>query len=281
LKYLAAFEENKHAELLLCDGTCEFNFTNTTIARNMGIILATGLNAVISFNESWIIDNDAGNNSLFQIPGSEFYVFHPCVFARNTADSIVDLRGGKSIVKMKHAKFRHNQVSFVMGMDTQALCEMEICGIGENLAAMGSIVLEDSVLRARRCTFFREGNTAIRLTRGRAVIDNSGFKDNLGVSVSAVNATVTMNHDHFTGGIRGGHLALSGRYTLNRLRFTAKGRLALSDRLRKDCATCMFGDEAPPGSSTKGIVFLACSVVFVAGAVVMLLRPRHSKRELL
>jgi hypothetical protein len=107
------FEDNRHPKLFLCDGTCEFNFTNTTVARNHGSVLTPGLNSSVTFNESWVIDNFSGDLPLFDIPGSQFLVLDPCVF---WAIAVVELRVGLWRVEMRKAEFWMNRVcDFVLG----------------------------------------------------------------------------------------------------------------------------------------------------------------------
>lgn len=222
------FEENRHPEVMLCDGTCEFNFTNTTVSRNMGSFLTTSLNALISFNESWIYNNHSGDKPLFDIPGSKLFIYHPCVFFDNTGASVIDMRGGKSIVNMKHAKFKQNTVDdFVVGLDSGSNIEVKSCRFFDNSGEMGSIYVDNSTAHVANCKFGRNGRYSLHFLQGKANVRNSTFKGNFGGAGSSITAEqthITLTDDYFWGDVVGGHLNVTGRKKYTGVRFSKRAK---------------------------------------------------------
>jgi hypothetical protein len=255
------FEENKHRELLLCDGTCEFNFTNTTVFRNMGSFLTTGLNASITFNESAIIDNFSGDMPLFDIPGSQFLVLHPCYFRDNKGASVVDLRGGPGRIDMQKAEFRRNQLKeFVIGADSSSEVYLTECGFYDNMGGIGSLYSADSFLIVNKSKFAREGSFPINIHHGKAKIEANSFRNISGPALKGEQLDLTMIGGAFAGDVIGGHLDVSGTLQLHGLKFNSLKRRALSRELISICQSCKYRGK----TSRRSFGVMKLSVLFFA-----------------
>jgi hypothetical protein len=267
------FEENKHPELMLCDGTCEFNFTNTTIVKNMGSFLATGLNSSVSFNESLVEYNFSGEMPLFDIPASQFIIFHPCVFRHNVGSSIVDLRGGKGRVDIREGTFIGNKVGeFVIGVDSKSLFYLTKSKFSGNFAESGSIFIDDSFTIINRSRFWNEHDFPVTIVKGEARIDESSFRNNSRASISAEGVSLSMTSGSFHGKVAGGHLKLSGSLKLRGLKFSTSKREAISDNLVKLCRGCAFVESGMGFWQVRiGMILLGFVALFVA-AVFWILR---------
>jgi hypothetical protein len=238
------FEENNHPELMLCDGTCEFNFTNTTVMNNMGSFLATSLNSSVSFNESWVENNFSGEMPLFDIPASQFIVFHPCVFRNNVGLSIVNLRGGKGRVDIREAKFIGNKVGgFVIAVDSKSLFYLTRSKFSGNFAESGSVFIEDSFTIINRSRFWNEHNFPLNILKGEARIDENSFRNNSMASLRAENVSLSMTGGKFHGKVAGGHLKLSGSLKLRGLKFSTGEHEAISEHLVRLCRECAFAES--------------------------------------
>lgn len=240
-----SFEDNKHMEVMLCDGTCEFNFTNCTIARNMGSFLTTSPGSMVSFNESLIVGNDSGRMPLFDIPGSRWYVLHPCVFVNNTGSSIFDMRGASGTIGIKHAKFKRNVMQeFVIAAD-DASVEISHCKFHDNVGAGGTLAFSGSEIKVANSKFGRNGRHSLFVSGGSMSSMGNSFKDTIGgsgSSVTSVESDVSMVGDAFIGDVVGGHLSFNGTFKLYKLRFTGE-RANEGKKIRHACRSCRFGDD--------------------------------------
>ena len=266
------FEENKHHEVLLCDGTCEFNFTNTTVVRNMGSFLTTSPHSQVTFNESWITQNYSGDMPLFDIPGASFVIFHPCLFVGNTGASIFDLRGMKSNIDIRHAHFRSNKVSeFLIGADTGSVFKGTSCTFSDNRAPMGALFLNSSKAEMSASKIRRELR-GLYLAASTTTLRNITFSHPHGPSVITTHGRVTIRNTTFIGDVIGGHIRITHASTksLRHLKFTSTKNRALSPSLALSCWSCTFAGRK---QNPNWIAYL--SIGLCIAIVIVCLRPPH------
>ncbi|OHS99387.1 hypothetical protein TRFO_34156 [Tritrichomonas foetus] len=240
------FEFNKHPETMLCDGTCEFNFTNTTISNNMGSFLTTSVHSVVSFNESSIINNFSGDRPLFYLPGSEFYILHPCFFIENHGTSILDTRGMKSLINLTNAQFIGNNVDeFVIGVDESSKVVLNNCKFKENFALKSSIYSKKSYLEIQNSSFRRNKVAAIKMKKGKAHIFDSKFMNNIGsnddsYSILSHGSTLSVSNSYFQGSSPYGHINATGKVSLFQLSFSGMKKYSLRGSIRSSCILCSY-----------------------------------------
>lgn len=213
------FEYNKHPEILLCDGTCEFNFTNNTISNNMGIFFAASENASVTFNESEIINNYSPDMPLFYIPGGSFFINHPCIFKNNIGASLIDTRGDKSFIDINKGIFINNQMNdFIIGNNFGSFMKIKNSYFSDNIIINGSSILnDDSSTNIIKTKFLRNKPVAFNIIKGKAFISNCLFKLNYGVSIiNGINSKIKITDSNFIGS---NFFDLKGKKRLFNLRF--------------------------------------------------------------
>jgi hypothetical protein len=267
------FSENKHPELLLCDGTCEFNFTNTTISENMGSVLTTGLESIVTLNESDVRNNFSGDLPLFDIPGSLFLVVRPCRFVENVGASIVDLRGAYGQMDLFRAEFYRNRMNeFVIGGDSGSAFHITQTRFADNAADFGTVFSDNSSLIVNRSWFWRELGFALRIHGGRAVIGDNSVRNNIRPFVKAEGSDVAMTEGTFRGNIAGGVLDIWPAPRLRGLVFLQSRKEALRPDLLELCRGCSYGDSDRLLILTFLKILLWASTVCLVGVLVWILR---------
>lgn len=241
------WENNHHQELLLCDGTCEFNFSNNSIQYNQGTFLSTSAGAVVTFNESEFRNNFSGDKAMFDIPGSQFIVYSTAHFKGNSGKSFVDTRGLKSKIDIKHAKFSSNRFDdSVIMADSNSTVDITLTSFSENMASLGTIHVNESRVKIHHNDFTKEHGTSINATNSVSNIDSNHFYQPIGgegASVTSMGGITNLQSDFFKGQVIGGHLKIDGKRRLYGLKFTASDNLALSSKLRRDCFMCSYKEK--------------------------------------
>jgi hypothetical protein len=264
------FEENKHPELMLCDGTCEFNFTNATVTRNMGSFLTTGLNSSVTLNDSVFQNNFSGVVPLFDIPGSHFLIVQPCKFLDNVGVSLVDLRGSSGRVDLVKAEFSRNRVKeFVIGADSASGVYLTQTRFSDNAAGVGTVFAENSTLLVNRSRFGREVGFALRILEGKATIADNAYRNNTRAAVKAAHSEVTITGGTFRGELIGGNIDTDRPPKMQSLIFTSAKRSALRPDLLQFCRGCSYGGES------DGLLQIALliSATALSAATAWLFRP--------
>lgn len=241
------FEYNKNPEIMLCDGTCEFNFTNTTISHNMGSFLTTSVRSVVSFNESLIIHNFSGDRPLFYLPGSDFTIFHPCLFIENHGLSIIDTTGLRSKVNIKNGLFKRNRVlTYVIGFDDNSKIEINDSKFNDNMASQGTIYSKKSTLIISNSSFIKNRDSVVKINRGKSYISNSNFYNNLANDNSSTinlhTAYLSLTNSAFKGILPNGHVYATGKYKMKlyNLDFSGIKKYSLKSSLRSSCIFCRY-----------------------------------------
>ena len=275
------WENNHHPEMLLCDGTCEFNFSNNTIRNNQGVFLSTSQNSVVTFNESEFYNNFSGDKPMFDIPGSEFVVFQPAVFKDNAGKSFVDTRGGKSNLKMDYAQFIGNRFDeSIVAVDSESSVRISQCKFQDNLAAGGTFFGNSSKIRIDHSTFAKNHGTSINLTNCDTSIEGNLFAysiGNEGASITSKNGITRVLSNFFKGQVIGGHLKLEGKRSLFGNSFTAKDNLAISGKHHSECYMCKYGAKQEVVYSWKQIVGpYAILAIIILFAILLFEKPIRS-----
>ena len=264
------FEFNNNPEIMLCDGTCEFNFTNSTIRNNMGSFLTTSINPVVSFNESYISNNFSGNKSLFYIPGGEFYIFHPCVFRENHGKAVINTKGVKSLIDITHGIFIKNKVSeFVIGSDESSNVKALDCKFIENFANNGVLNLKKTYADIINNSYIKNRNLVFRLNKGKTRISNSNFIHNVGrendvSSIIAEKTSLSMNNCYFQGSSLNGHIRSNKKKTgLFKLQFSGNKQYSLSSELQSSCFLCSYNFRKSHNSFSRSLKIFIIFLIFV------------------
>lgn len=240
------FEFNKHPETMLCDGTCEFNFTNTTISNNMGSFLTTSIRSIVSFNESTIIHNYSGNRPLFYLPGSSFYIYHPCSFVENHGFSLIDTTGLKSIINISKGIFRRNKVlNYMIGVDDGSKIELMNTKFSDNISPSGLIYSKKSITIISNSTFSRNRDKAIKLIKGKSYLTNVKLIDNSGIGASSIelkSGFLSIKNSFFKGESINGHINSTGKSALklSKIDFAGNKQYSLNSALRTICLFCTY-----------------------------------------
>ena len=264
------WENNHHHELLLCDGTCEFNFTNNTIRNNQGTFLSTSTGAVVTFNESWFYNNFSGDKAMFDIPGSEFNVYAPAVFRDNAGKSFIDTRGAKSNLKIDYAQFLGNRFDeAVLAADSNSSVRLSQCEFKDNLAAQGTLHVNQSNVRIDHSLFQKNHGISINLTDCNSNIELNQFSYSVGdegASITSNGGLTRVLSNFFKGQVIGGHLKLDGKRSLFGNSFSSSDNLAISGKLHSECYMCKYGAKQDVIYSWKQIispyVIIAVIIIF-------------------
>lgn len=241
------FEFNKHPEVMLCDGTCEFNFTNTTISNNMGSFLTTSVRSLVSFNESLIIHNFSGDRPLFYLPGSDFTIFHPCLFIENHGLSIIDTTGHNSKVNIKNGFFQRNKAqTYLIGVDDNSKMEINDSKFNDNMALQSTIYTKKSTLIISNSSFIKNRDSVVKMNRGKSYISNSKFYNNFAndntSTIDIHTAYMSLTNCIFNGVLPNGHIYATGKYKLKlySLNFAGIKKYSLNNSLRSSCVFCKY-----------------------------------------
>lgn len=273
------FEENRNTEFMLCDGTCEFNFTNNTIQNNMGSILTTSPNAVISFNESEIINNFSGDLPLFDVPGAEFYIYHPCNFVGNRGSSIIDTRGLASTLSFRKAKFKLNSASdAIINVDSSSNVLIRESRLIDNSAPEGAIKAEDSNINLESTKFSRNSYSTFQFRNTTSIIENCRFKYNSG-QLQSNRGFTNISKSIFIGQSYEGLIYILGKKSLTNLHFVADDPMTVlaSDLINK-CKKCKYGKYIRKKKGITPRQFLKISIfMFVFFGVLMMLGSSSDK----
>ena len=272
------FLDNRHHEVLLCDGTCEFNFTNTTVMNNMGSFLTTSPRAKVAFNESWIINNFSGQMPLFDIPGALLTIYHPCSFVGNVGSAIFDMRGVKSRINITKGIFKANKVDeFVIGADSGSSFQGSLCRFYDNRASFGSLFFNESDSEIWDSKFRRE-LSGMCVIGGKVTARNLTFSNSWGPSISGDRARVSIHKSTFIGDVVGGHINLThGKsQSLRNLRFSSTKERALSPAVARSCWSCSFSGHQ--GSSGRPIIYVSIGMT-MAILILCLFPPRFCRSK--
>ncbi|EAX87180.1 hypothetical protein TVAG_472500 [Trichomonas vaginalis G3] len=238
------WENNHHQELLLCDGTCEFNFSNNSVQYNQGTFISTSAGSVVTFNESDFRNNFSGEKAMFDIPGSKFIVYSTADFRSNTGRAFIDTRGLKSDIQIQKAKFSENRFDeSVILTDSNSTIDIYQTTFSENMANLGTIHANQSSVKIHHSQFTKNHGTAINVTDSISSIDANHFTSPLGPSITSNRGTTNVISNFFRGQVIGGHLNINGKHRLYGLKFTASDSFALSSKLRKDCFMCSYKER--------------------------------------
>jgi hypothetical protein len=254
------FEENKHPELMLCDGTCEFNFTNTTVIGNMGSFLTTGLNSSVTLNESLFLNNFSGEMPLFDIPGSQFLVVRPCKFVGNAGASLIDLRGFHGLVDLVKAEFSRNRMKeFVIGADSASRLYFTQTRFSDNIVGIGSIFSDNSTLIINRSRFWREVGHALRIRASTAKIGENSYRNNSQAVVKGEHSKIAITGGTFRGNLIGGNVDTDSVPILQGLSFASTKWQSLRPDLVEVCKGCSYGES--DSTQSREILLLITAVV--------------------
>ncbi|KAK8842686.1 hypothetical protein M9Y10_025546 [Tritrichomonas musculus] len=264
------FEFNKNPEIMLCDGTCEFNFTNTTISNNMGSFLTTSVRSVVSFNESLITHNFSGDRPLFYLPGCDFSIFHPCLFIENYGHSIIDTTGVRSKINIKNGVFKRNKaLTYVIGLNDNSKIEINDSKFNDNMAQQGTIYSKKSTLIISNSSFWKNRDSAVRFFKGKAYLSNINFYNNFGNDNSSTinlhSAYLSVTNCRFKGISANGHIYATGNYKMKlfNLDFSGIKKYSLNNSLHASCIFCSFNTSKSQSKTKSKRLFLLFIVLLV------------------
>jgi len=276
------WEENHHHEILLCDGTCEFNFSNNTIINNFGVFLSASANSIVSFNESIIINNFSGDRPLFDIPGGNFFTFHPISFIENSGKSLIDLSGLPGVIQVKYASFIKNKFLDSMLIATNnSRVHLSNSSFYENIVSNGSLNIQSSILRIEECNFSRNRPYSLKMSDSRSLIINVAFIDNEGHPGSSVFANggfTKLVSSYFRGNSIGGQIHMKGMRVLLGNRFFSKKESLILKKYQSECFLCSYNTPKMIGVSIIYIIIVYVILFFIIVFLFFIFGSKLSKK---
>lgn len=235
------WENNHHHEIILCDGICEFNFSNNFIFGNHGSFLTVTDKALVTFNDTNFINNFSGDRAMFDIFGGTFVVQGNAIFEDNCAYVFVDLHGNSSIISIEHAEFIRNMVDVSIFLaDVNSSVSISNTTFIDNSSKQGLINVKDSNFMITKSLFSGNKGVCLKLEGSISTFAHVKFFHNNIHSIHSVNGSTQVYNCFFKGKNLYGHLKIPLDSKLSHLTFDSGENYSLSRELISICKDCTY-----------------------------------------
>lgn len=264
------WQNNHHKELMLCDGKCNFNFTDGIITNNHGSILTTSESPSLNIKSTKFIDNFAEQTPLFIIPAGLVYISHNTEFIGNNGFTLFETKFSniKGEVKITNSLFHNNKFEYSLLSSGNGSSIIENCYFTQNSAQNGILNFEETKSTVTNSTFLKSAGTSIMFHNTTGYVDACLFSEGtglLGNAVTAIGGRTSVVSSTFEGPAIGGHIVADRPRHFAGLAFSSGEEDALDPELRRECYLCRFRFAPPVRAS---VLTLAGPYVIAAIALV-------------